>query len=215
MLVESLLAVIAVGTVVVLTRETYEQNLAAFGPVTVYSQGLGGFISSLGIEPGLAVSFVALTVSAFAVTTLDTCTRLGRFIVQEYTQSSARRPAQMLSQNRSMATLVVVLLSVSLLLTGKFQQLWPIFGSANQLLAALALLAGTVWLHKIGIKPIFTLVPMIFMFAVTLSSLLLFAWKHVNEQSWVLALLAGFLFALAVALIMLARRSLRPILQAG
>jgi len=209
MLIESLLAVVSVGTVVVLTKGEYSANLLAQGPVTLYSNGLGGFISTLGVNVALAVSFVALTVSAFAVTTLDTCTRLGRFVVQEAMQTQPSNRVTLAFQNRNVATGLVVLLSLGLLTTGQFQELWPIFGSANQLLAALALLAVTVWLTKMKINRLITLIPMVFMFAVTLSSLAIFAWVRIQSGAYVLAVVAGILFVLAVALIALARKALR------
>ncbi len=209
MLIESLLAVVSVGTVVVMTKGEYSANLLAQGPVTLYSNGLGGFISSLGVNTALAVSFVALTVSAFAVTTLDTCTRLGRFVVQEAMQTQTTNRVTLAFQNRNVATGLVVLLSLGLLTTGQFQELWPIFGSANQLLAALALLAVTVWLTKMKINRLITLIPMVFMFAVTLSSLAIFAWVRIQSGAYVLAVVAGILFVLAVALIALARKALR------
>ncbi len=209
MLIESLLAVVSVGTVVVMTKGEYSANLLVQGPVTLYSNGLGGFISSLGVNTALAVSFVALTVSAFAVTTLDTCTRLGRFVVQEAMQTQTSNRVTLAFQNRNVATGLVVLLSLGLLTTGQFQELWPIFGSANQLLAALALLAVTVWLTKMKINRLITLIPMVFMFAVTLSSLAIFAWVRIQSGAYVLAVVAGILFVLAVALILLAKRALQ------
>lgn len=213
MLIESLLAVVSVGTVIILTREEYMSALAELGPVTLYSQGLGGFISSLGIAAPLAVAFVALTVSAFAVTTLDTCTRLARFLVQEQFQKTPGIGARVISENRYLATGVVILFSCALLFTGQFQQLWPIFGSANQLLAAIALLTATVWLYKTGINPLFTLIPMVFMFVVTLTSLAIFAWKNFAASSYVLAVIALLLCLLSVALILFARRSLKSMLN--
>ena len=213
MLIESLLAVVSVGTVIILSREEYMISLAAVGPVTLYSQGLGGFISSLGIPTALAISFVALTVSAFAVTTLDTCARLARFVVQEYFQGGTTPVARTLADNRYISTGLVVLFSCSLLFTGQFQELWPIFGSANQLLAAMALLSITVWLYRTGVNAIFTLIPMIFMFAVTLSSLFIFAWKNFAAHSFVLGIVATLLFLLSIALIVLARNSLKKVTQ--
>lgn len=213
MLIESLLAVVSVGTVIVLSREDYQVSLSALGPVTLYSNGLGSFISSIGIPIGLAISFVALTVSAFAVTTLDTCTRLGRFVFQEYFSKGATPFAEVLGSNRYIATAIVAVLSVSLLLTGQFQELWPVFGSANQLLAAIALLAVTVWLYKTGKNPLFTLIPMIFMFVVTLTSLFIFAWNNFSTNSYILGVVASLLFILSVSLIVLARKSLRNALN--
>jgi len=213
MLIESLLAVVSVGTVIILTREEYISSLADLGPVTLYSQGLGGFIASLGIAAPLAISFVALTVSAFAVTTLDTCTRLARFLVQEQFQGSDAISARVLSGNRYIATGLVVMFSCTLLFTGQFQELWPIFGSANQLLAAIALLTATVWLYKTGVNPMFTLIPMVFMFVVTLTSLAIFAWKNFMASSYALAVIALLLCALSIALILFARKSLRAVLN--
>ncbi|MEX0681253.1 MAG: carbon starvation protein A [Balneolales bacterium] len=209
MLIETLLAVVAVMAVAVITRADFTARLIDVGPVTLFSEGLGGFISSLGIPSAIAISFVALTVSAFALTTLDTCTRLARFIIQEYADDLADSKPKTYLQNRFFSTILVVILSGSLLLTGQFEQLWPIFGSANQLLAALALLAGTVWLTKMNINPIFTVIPMIFMFLVTLMSLLIFAWNQFQQNSWFLSLLSVVLFCLALLLAAMARNSLK------
>ena len=209
MLIETLLAVMAVMAVAVMTRDDFAARLAVVGPVTLFSEGLGGFISSIGIPISVAISFVALTVSAFALTTLDTCTRLARFIIQEYTEDIPASAVKSLLQNRHVATALVVILSGLLLLTGRFEQLWPIFGSANQLLAALALLAGTVWLAKMKVNPLFTVIPMVFMFSVTLLSLLIFAWNQYLQNAWFLSVLSVSLFVLAVILVVMARNSLR------
>lgn len=81
MLIESFLAIISVCAVIVLDRGDYVAQLKDLGPVTLFSQGLGGMIASLGVPPAIAISFVALTVSAFALTTLDTCTRDRKSVV--------------------------------------------------------------------------------------------------------------------------------------
>ena len=209
MLIESFLAIISVGAVIVISRTEYTARLTSEGPVTMFADGLGGIISTTGISAELAVTFVALTVSAFALTTLDTCTRLARFTFQEYFEDVDTPAAKVFSGNRYLATFVVVLLSVLLLLSGEFTTLWPIFGSANQLLAALALLAVAVWLLKRKVNPTFVLVPMFFMFAVTLSSLLLVAVSNYNKGIYVLSIVAGLLFMLSIVLIWLARVSLR------
>ena len=209
MLIETLLAVIAVMAIAVMSRGDFSARLVEVGPVTLFSEGLGGFISSMGIPLSVAISFVALTVSAFALTTLDTCTRLARFIIQEYADDIPSANIRGTLRNRFLATIFVVILAGLLLLTGQFEQLWPIFGSANQLLAALALLAGTVWLAKKNVNPFFTVIPMIFMFSVTLLSLLIFAWNQFQQNSWFLSMLSVSLFVLAVILVVMARNSLR------
>jgi carbon starvation protein len=209
MLIESFLAIIAVGAVAVLSREEYTGRLTTEGPVALFSNGIGGMISTLGISETFAVGFVALTVSAFALTTLDTCTRLARFTLQEYFEDMPQPTAQVLAKNRYLSTIVVVILSILLLASGEFGTLWPIFGSANQLLAALALLTIAVWLIKKKISATFVMIPMFFMFTVTLASLGLFAWKNFQEKGYVLAVIAALLFVLAISLIFLAFKSLK------
>lgn len=208
MLIESFLAIISVGAVVVLTRSDYLSRLGAEGPVPLFADGLGIIISSMGIPESFAVGFVALTVSAFALTTLDTCTRLARFTLQEYFEDVKQPIGKKISQNRYISTSVVVVLSVLLLGSGGFATLWPIFGSANQLLAALALLTISVWLIKKKINPTFVTIPMFFMFTVTLSSLGLFAWQNFQKDAYVLSIIAAILFVLSFALIFLAKKSL-------
>lgn len=209
MLIESFLAIISVGAVVVLSQTEYLERLSAEGPVALFSTGLGGMIATLGVSETFAVGFVALTVSAFALTTLDTCTRLARFTLQEYFEDMPQPTAKVLATNRYLSTTVVVILSVLLLASGEFSTLWPIFGSANQLLAALALLTIAVWLIKKNIPATFVTIPMFFMFTVTLASLGLFAWKNYQEKGYVLAVIAALLFVLAISLIFLAFKSLK------
>lgn len=209
MLIESFLAIISVGAVVVLTKTEYMERLAGEGPVSLFSTGLGGMIASLGISESFAVGFVALTVSAFALTTLDTCTRLARFTLQEYYEDLPQPSAKYISNNRFISTGLVVVFSVLLLLSGEFTTLWPIFGSANQLLAALALLTIAVWMIRKKKNALFVTLPMFFMFTVTLASLGLFAWKNFQEEVYVLSIIAALLFVLAISLMVLATKSIK------
>lgn len=209
MLIESFLAIIAVGAVIVMNRADYLSGMVTDGPVPLFANGLGNMISSMGIPEDFAIGFVALTVSAFALTTLDTCTRLARFTLQEYFEDVKNPVAAKISQNRYLSTTVVVILSIMLLASGGFTTLWPIFGSANQLLAALALLTIAVWLIKQKINATFVMIPMFFMFTVTLTSLGLFAWKNFQDEVFVLAIIATLLFLLSISLIVLAAKSLK------
>ncbi|WP_100629074.1 carbon starvation CstA family protein [Algoriphagus formosus] len=209
MLIESFLAILSVGAVVVLSKGEYLSRLGTEGPVSLFSSGLGGMIGSLGIPVEFAISFVALTVSAFALTTLDTCTRLARFTLQEYFEDVKTPMGKTLSENRFVSTGLVVLFSALLLASGEFATLWPIFGSANQLLAALALLTIAVWMIRKKKNALFVTFPMFFMFTVTLASLGLFAWKNFQDQVYVLSLIAALLFVLAISLMILATRSIK------
>lgn len=206
MLIESFLAILSVCAVMVISRTDYMSSLSTDGPVNMFADGMGFVISSLGIQEDLAVNFVALTISAFALTTLDTCTRLARFTFQEFFEESESKTIHRLSQNRFLSTTVVVILSSLFLLSGEFTTLWPIFGSANQLLAALALLAISVWMIKSGKKAGFLLVPMFFMFVVTLSSLFVLAFQNFEKGIYSIAIIAALLFALAIVLLFLAKK---------
>ncbi|MFC1545475.1 carbon starvation protein A, partial [Gemmatimonadota bacterium] len=124
MLTEGLLAVVALATAAVLTSGDYAARFAA-GPITVFSEGIGGFASSLGIDPVVGTSFAALAVSAFALTTLDTGTRLGRYAFSElFTHTTAgvdSRTPPAWTQNRWIVTALIVVASAALALSGQWQ----------------------------------------------------------------------------------------------
>ncbi|MBN2430864.1 MAG: carbon starvation protein A [Acidobacteria bacterium] len=203
MLIESFLAVVALLAAVTFVREDYVRILLSEGPVAVFSQGIGGFAARLGLPEQVAVTFLALAVSAFALTSLDTATRLGRFAWEEFFRREDR-PAGLL-QNRFLATIATVIPAALLAFTGHWQAIWPIFGSANQLLAALALLTVSIWLINQGKKPVFTLVPMVLMMAVTLSALTVLVYEnYVLTGNFLLGSVGLLLFAIAVFLVIYA-----------
>lgn len=205
MLIEGVLAVLALLAVASLTESEFLNFYSHSYFVPAFAEGVGRFINSiplLNIPLPLARTFTALAVSAFALTSLDTSTRLARFAFQEFFEKSEDSKAKSnLVENRYIATLVTVLVGAALTFSGKSDAIWPIFGSANQLLAALALLAISVWLVQVGKPFYFTLIPMIFMFAVTLSALIsLFYLNFIVKENYLLSILAVFLFALSVIL---------------
>lgn len=210
MLIEGLLAVIALLTIGVLTQSDHAARLAEAGPVPLFSEGVGSFMASLGLPVRVGTSFAALAVSAFALTSLDTCTRLGRYAFAEFFErGKGEGTAPAWSQNRWVGTAVVVAAGGGLALSGQWQAIWPIFGSANQLLAALALLAVSVWLAHRGHRALFARIPMYFMFVITLSALIQFTYDNILSGKYFLSFLSFGLFVLAVVLALLAHRSLR------
>ena len=208
MLIEGLLAVVALITAVTILRGDYNQLITTEGggPIGIFSSGVGGFISSLGISLEAGITFAALAISAFALTSLDTATRLGRFIFQEFFEKEDK--PSILSQNRFVSTLITVLFAGLLALSGTSNTLWPMFGSANQLLAAIALLAVTVWLAELQKKNRFIKIPMYFMFVVTLSALGFLVYKNLIEKNITLFLISILLLVVTVFLIVQAWRSL-------
>jgi carbon starvation protein len=168
---------------------------------------MGNFLSSFGIPQALGTSFGLLALSTFLLTTLDTGTRLSRYVFEEFFDVWGKKW-------HLLATAATLVLPLWLALTeyrdaqGQvipvWRAIWPVFGATNQLLGALALLTVAVWLKRTGRKTIFVVIPMLFMFAVTLLALALLIWKN---DILVIRSIAIFLFVLALILIFEAARA--------
>ncbi|EOS67235.1 hypothetical protein C817_05930, partial [Dorea sp. 5-2] len=147
-------------------------------PTVVFATGISkmlGTIPGLGGTEKIAYTLLVLTVSVFCLTSLDTATRLARYMFQEFwlepgqTHKDATGYKKTLT-NPFVATLITVVLGIGLGLTG-YANIWPLFGAANQLLAALGLLAVATWLGQAGKNNKMFLFPMAFMLIVTITSL--------------------------------------------
>jgi len=183
MLIEGLLAIIALITAVKLSKPEYLQMLKAKGPIEVFAQGIGSCLSAFHIPHKLGHIFATLAVSAFALTTLDTGTRLCRFCLQELftsnkTNSTGKKKKTI---DRYSATLICAIIGGALALSGEWKTIWPVFGSANQMLAAIALLAVSMWLYHTGRNIWYTVVPMILMFTISLSALVVSFYENYND----------------------------------
>lgn len=229
MLIEGVLAIIALITAVVLLPSRYGFFFPETGkanPIALFANGIGGFVVKLGIPENVGITFAAMAVSAFALTSLDTATRLGRFAFQEFFRSPNPSKLGSFLTNRSVATSLTILPAGILALSGSYQAIWPIFGSANQLLAALALLAGSVWIARKKEKNGFLRYPMFFMFAVTLSALSILIYKKILlitrfllhgqvpetfslTGTFFLLIIAILLFVVAIVLVIESFRSLK------
>ena len=203
MLIEGMLAVLALIAVASMVNNEFINILTTKGPVTAFSLGIARFINAipvLNISIPLAQTFTALAVSAFALTSLDTATRLARFMFQEYFDSKEKSEKPLLVTNRFVATGITIVFGAALTFSGQTMSIWPVFGSANQLLAALALLALTVWVANLKKGYLFVLVPMIFMFAVTLSALGMLIYQNFIINNYSLSIISVLLFSLAIVL---------------
>lgn len=150
-------------------------------PNVIYGTGLARYLGMVGIDFNLALAFALLAFSTFVYDTLDVCTRLARYILQELFgwQSWPGKAAA------TFITLAIPAVFLMLAREKAYLVAWPIFGTSNQLLASLTLLAVSVWLIKTGRNAIFSLVPMAVMLVMTLWSLVL------QIMPWVRAILAG------------------------
>lgn len=197
MLIECVLAVIALITAAYVSQGELTTLLEG-GPGNVFSSGVGTFMTKFGIDFEIGKSFVALAVSAFALTSLDTATRLNRFIFQEYFEDS-EKGTETIMTNKYVSTGVTVVIG-SWLALGGFAKIWPIFGSANQLLAALSLLAVALWLKNTGRNYKMLVIPMVFMLVVTLVALVLLIQANLAAANYILVIFPAFLFVLAIVL---------------
>jgi len=209
MLIEGLLAVIALITATTILKSDYTSLMGEGGPIAVFSSGIGSFISHIGVPEKMGVTFAALAISAFALTTLDTATRLGRFMFEEFFEGIG--PQAILSKNRYVGTLATIAVAMLFTFTGTRAALWPLFGSANQLLASLTLLAITVWLTKLGKRTEFVRYPMYFMFCVTLTALGFMVYNNICAGNITLIVISVLLLGVAVTLVGKAAGSLKKI----
>ncbi|MDO5301337.1 MAG: carbon starvation protein A [Tissierellia bacterium] len=200
MLIESVLAVVAIITAGYLTAGDFSALLAEGGPVVVFAQGVGTFMTAFGMPLDTGITFVTLAVSAFALTSLDTATRLARFIFQEYFEKEdVPKSEQPIMTNMYFSTAITVFIGAFFAGNG-YQVIWPIFGAANQLLAALALLALAVWMKGTNRSYSMFSIPMVFMFAATLSTLVLNIKANLATLNVIMVVLPAILFVLAVVL---------------
>ena len=206
MLVEGVLGVVALISV------AYIASGEGSAPVR-FAAGLATFGEKLGIPHAYGNIFVAMSVSAFLLTSLDTATRLARFMFQELFIAKNSTTADVeakpktsfvasIFQNMYVATAIVVICSLLLALSAA-DDIWPLFGSVNQLLAAITLLVISLWLIRRRTSPIIAIIPLIFMFAVSGSGLCSFAAKVMTKSGALLGVLAIIILLLSLVLILL------------
>ncbi len=174
MLLECVLAVLTVCAI----NFAFKNGIKS-GATAIFAGGIAQMYASAGL-PASVVNIIqvllVLTYSAFCLTSLDTATRIARFMFQELWLEPGETPADVKDGFRKVlvnpyfATMITVVLGVLLGLTG-WSKIWGIFGAANQLLAALGLLAISAWLANAGKNNKMVVLPMVFMLLVTISSL--------------------------------------------
>ncbi|MCM8781636.1 MAG: carbon starvation protein A [Candidatus Omnitrophica bacterium] len=171
MLLEGFVAIVALSTLLMLNL-TQAQKLQ--DPNQIFANGIAVFLNGLGVNKQFAFNFALLAFATFVYDTLDVTTRLGRYVFQELTGWQGRFS----SYSATLATLILPLIFVSRNITDSqgnaipaWKIFWTVFGSSNQLLAALTLLGISAWLFKNKTKFLFTLLPSIFMMVIAILSL--------------------------------------------
>ena len=213
MLIESALAIISLCAVAYIWKDYADGTTVV--PTAVFAGGLSAMLGELfgaGAQ-SVTYSLLILAVSAFCLTSLDTATRLARYMFQEFWVKPGEElkdmtGARKVLTNPYVATAITVVIGIALGMTG-YAKIWALFGAANQLLAALGLLAVAAWLGKIGRNNKMFLFPMAFMLIVTLTSLVFTIITQVNlitsgaDVTWgiVRGVIAVLLIILAIDLV--------------
>ena len=196
MLLESLLAITAlIAAGFVATQE----GLPAGTPPQLFAQAISIFLTSIGLPESVCYTLITLAISAFALTSLDSVARVGRIAFQEFFTDDSVAPENqtMLNKvltNKYFATILTLVLCYALSRAG-YASIWPLFGSANQLLSALALIACAVFLKKTKRQGAMLWGPMVIMLGVTFTALAL----KITEL--VTALSGQFVFGNALQLV--------------
>ena len=226
MLIECIVAVLslcAVGYVWAdavgeISADTGKLASAFASPTAVFATGISRMIGSFTNEGVQSVMYqmLVLAVSVFCLTSLDTATRLARYMFQEFWLEEGETAADVKDSRKILvnpyfATAITVVLGIALGMTG-YAKIWPLFGAANQLLAALGLIAVCAWLGNIGRNNKMFFIPMCFMLVVTIVSLIqtIIAKLTAGGDIWnyIQALIAVLLVVLAGVLAYIAFQTL-------
>ncbi|NOY52878.1 MAG: carbon starvation protein A [Deltaproteobacteria bacterium] len=188
----------------------WHQRYASWGAMNSLSHklgafvdGAGGFVSALGFSPEVSKTLVVVIVVSFAMTTLDTCARMLRFIVSEIGENAGIS----VLQNRYPASAAAVLsgLALARIPVGKVSSgmaLWPLFGVTNQIIAALALLTVSVYLYRKGRPTLYTMLPMVFMLVVSISGMFLKISAYWRDRNFLLLGVGSLILLLEVWLVL-------------
>jgi carbon starvation protein len=139
------------------------------GPIGTFATAFGQAVDAIpGLTAVVGLYFGMLMLNTFVLTSLDTSTRLARFLLGEFGVGRAR-----VLSNRWVSTALTIAAASAFGLSGSYQKIWPVFGASNQLIAALALLVVTAWLFSQKLPRLYTLIPGVLMLVTTLAALIL------------------------------------------
>lgn len=174
MLVESLLAVLALISVAIL----YNNGMPSGTPTEIFATGISGVLNKIGLAQyeSYTYSLIILAISAFALTTLDTATRITRMLLQEFLtmgkQEEDLSKTTKILVKPLVASAITVALSVCLALIG-YKTVWGAFGTMNQFIAAMAMFTMMLWFKDLNKVYKIFVIPTAFMLVTTLTSMIL------------------------------------------
>jgi len=170
-------------------------------PIRAFATGYGRFISSLpALSLTIGLFFGMIMLNAFVLTTLDTGTRLGRFI---FTELLGRKFP--VFRNRWISSIIILVFASVLGATEGYKAIWPVFGASNQLVAALALIVVSSYIVGIKSSKKYTIYPACFMLVTTMGALFYQSYHFYQARSYLLGSVAVILIALALIIVYDAR----------
>jgi carbon starvation protein len=163
-------------------------------------QGAANLVATTGIPAAFGVTVMGVFIASFAGTSLDTAVRLQRYVVGELANDIGVPRLSNRWASTTFAVLTAALLAFASGTDGTgAMRLWPLFGGANQLLAALALLVVTLYLrHRGGLKYLVTGLPCLFMLVVTNWAMVENEMRYISSGNWILASIGGLIFVFAL-----------------
>jgi carbon starvation protein len=171
-----------------------------------FALGLGNVLhAGVGLPTVYGTIWGILLLEGFLITTIDAIVRLTRYLFEELWSTILPNPAPLFRSRMFNSALVIVGMG-TLTFTNAYLKIWPIFGSANQLLAALTLIAVTAWLVQKAKKAWFTAIPATFMVLTTITSLVILLGRYVGSGNWTLAVTDVLLLGLAAGVVVLTFR---------
>lgn len=205
--------------------ETYHSfESAGASGLSIFVQGAAQLSTALYIPLEAAQTIIAVIVTSFAATTLDTSVRLMRYIINELGEEYRIKPLTKMH----LSTMIAVGSSAALVLIPEGPRgigsggylLWPLFGTSNQLLAAISLMIVTIWLKRKGRGYIYTLVPLIFLLFMTLWAMIeqvFFQWSGygTSETNFLLFIFGAVILAFAIWIVLEALFLMRSFSETG
>ena len=171
-------------------------NNAKAGALNVFINGSSGLLQQIGLPQGLATTLIVVLVVSFAATTLDSATRIQRYIITEFGSATKLK----IFENKYLATLISIIPAYFIATNNELRnELWQTFGASNQMLAALTLMVLSIYFWKKGKNIISLIIPMIIIMLITISALYI---KFNQSTTLLLKSINGILIILIIWMIL-------------
>tara|TARA_Y100000589_G_scaffold161307_1_gene153290 strand:- start:1234 stop:2889 length:1656 start_codon:yes stop_codon:yes gene_type:complete len=171
-------------------------NNAKAGALNVFINGSSGLLQQIGLSKGLSTTLIVVLVVSFAATTLDSATRIQRYIITEFGSATKFK----IFENKYLATLISIIPAYFIATNNDLRnELWQTFGASNQMLAALTLMVLSIYFWKKRKNIIPLIIPMIIIMLITISALII---RFNQSTTFLLKIINGVLILLIIWMIL-------------